>query len=126
MINTVDWNEHDQQIINWYGMLHCPAESCGVHLDNGVGETGQGYNHEKYQFVCLGCCTEFGPEVKKAPVKTGKAHSKDMSLRAKVLEFLDEQGSDMSTAARVKLVASVFDITPANARYYVSRVWRKV
>ena len=127
----------DQEMFNWYGVVYCPAESCGVHLDNGVAETSKEYRHEKYQFVCLGCCTEFGPELEvEAPTpapepakkvsKTGKASPKDMDLRAKVLVFLDQLEPGMATAARVKLTASVFEITSANARYYVSRVWRKV
>lgn len=49
-----------------HGLTHCP--NCGIHLDNGIGEhlqdvNGKHIKHEKYQFECLACGTEFGPEI---------------------------------------------------------------
>jgi hypothetical protein len=49
-----------------HGLTHCPH--CGIHLDNGIGEHGQEVNdkiikHEKFQYVCLACGTEFGPAI---------------------------------------------------------------
>lgn len=51
-----------------HGLTHCPH--CGTHLCNGVGEHMQEVNgtyvkHEKFQYECLGCGEEFGPEIQK-------------------------------------------------------------
>ena len=121
----------DKELFDDYGTVYCPSVNCGVHLSNGMSVHDAAeekmFHHRKYMFCCLGCSQEFGPAIDSTkpskPIKPGKAHPKDMSLRAKVLAFLDERPEDMTTAARVKLVASVFDITSANARYYVTRVW---
>lgn len=45
---------------------YCPH--CGISLENGVGAHGDDVNrqtvkHEKYEFACLGCGGEFGPEI---------------------------------------------------------------
>lgn len=58
----------DAYIISMYGYCNCPK--CGVHLSNGVGHHGQEVNgkvikHEKYEFECLACGEEFGPEIAK-------------------------------------------------------------
>jgi hypothetical protein len=49
-----------------HGLTHCPH--CNIHLDNGIGEHGQEVNgkiikHDKFQYVCLACGTEFGPAI---------------------------------------------------------------
>lgn len=71
-------NEDDQELVKDYGFVNCP--NCGVHLLNGVGYHLQEVNgtkikHDKFQFECLGCCEEFGPEIKKQrTVKTSETH----------------------------------------------------
>lgn len=56
-----------------HGFTHCP--SCGTHLSNGVGAHNQEVNgkqvkHDKFEYCCLGCGTEFGQAIE---VKTEKA-----------------------------------------------------
>lgn len=65
--------------------------------------------------------------VRKA-VKAKKAKAKKPSIKDEVLAFLDEctkKGSEMSKADLVNCTAMEFDITKANARYYIDRVWGK-
>lgn len=63
----------DKDLMDRCGHINCPH--CGINLGNGFGEHGQVVGdtpvaHEKFQFSCLGCGEEFGPEIKAAPVKT--------------------------------------------------------
>lgn len=49
---------------------HTTCPSCGISLSNGVGHhldevNGKKIKHERYEFVCLACNEEFGPEIKK-------------------------------------------------------------
>jgi hypothetical protein len=49
-----------------HGLTNCPH--CNIHLENGVGVhndevNGKVIKHDKFQFVCLACGTEFGPEI---------------------------------------------------------------
>ena len=51
-----------------HGLTQCPH--CGTHLRNGVGCHGDEVNgvrikHEQFQFACLACGEEFGPEIQK-------------------------------------------------------------
>ncbi len=61
----------DQEYVDMYGESHCPH--CGLHLGNGVGHhlqdaNGEVIHHEQFEFECLGCGKEFGPEITvKAP-----------------------------------------------------------
>jgi hypothetical protein len=55
---------------------HCP--SCGIHLDNGYqtdfNMRADGYEgNKKYEYICLGCTAEFGPEIYREakPVSAG-------------------------------------------------------
>lgn len=82
-----------------HGFIHCP--SCGIHLDNGVGEhdqevNGKAIKHDKLQYACLGCGEEFGPAI------PGKAAPKAKATRAPVV--------NTSTAERpCKLVWQIAD-----------------
>ena len=82
-----------------HGFIRCP--SCGIHLDNGVGEhdqevNGKAIKHDKFQYVCLGCGEEFGPAI------PGKATPKAKGTRAPVV--------NTSTADRpCKLVWQIAD-----------------
>jgi hypothetical protein len=65
----------DVYAYNIHGLLNCPH--CGCHLSNGIGEhmdevNGNYIKHDKYQFECLACNKEFGPEILK-PLKGSKA-----------------------------------------------------
>lgn len=65
-------NEHEQELINQYGYVECPH--CSISLFNGVGShldevNGTKIKHEKFQFCCLGCDEEFGPEIQKVARK---------------------------------------------------------
>ena len=48
-----------------------------------------------------------------------------MSMKKKVIEFLDARPDGLSKASLVARVADEFGITKGNARYYVTRVWSK-
>ena len=69
-------DSQDQCNLNVFGAVNCPA--CGISLRNGVGEhlqevNGKPVKHEKFQFECLACGVEFGPEISKATNnKTGE------------------------------------------------------
>lgn len=63
-----------------HSFTHCP--SCGVHLNNGIGEHNQEVNgkrisHKKFEFCCLRCNAEFGPAIKRtiASIKPPKSTS---------------------------------------------------
>ncbi len=65
-----------------HGFTHCPH--CGIDLDNGVGEhmqevNGKPIKHNKFQYECLGCGEEFGPEIKAAPAKEAKPAKKQVA-----------------------------------------------
>jgi|TARA_R110000764_G_scaffold21666_1_gene54539 hypothetical protein len=127
----------DQQFFDDYGFVYCPSPDCQVHLDNGMSIHDpfeeKRFHHKKYVYCCLGCCEEFGPLIDKGPFvqrvkKKGKAHPKNMSLRALVIAYLNEFGLCIVHGQRpvsdlVNEIAMEFDISKANARYYVSRVW---
>ena len=58
----------DVQGYRFHCLTHCPH--CGTHLDNGVGEHMQEVNgtyvkHDRFQYECLACGEEFGPEIQK-------------------------------------------------------------
>ena len=58
-----------------HGLTHCPH--CGAHLTNGVGEHMQEVNgtyvkHDRFQYECLACGEEFGPEIQKRSVTDKK------------------------------------------------------
>lgn len=58
-----------------HGHVNCPH--CGTHLDNGVGEHMQEVNgthvkHDRFQYECLACGEEFGPEIQKRSVTDKK------------------------------------------------------
>jgi hypothetical protein len=66
---------NDVYAYNIHGLLNCPHHGC--HLSNGIGEhmgevNGNYIKHDKYQFKCLACNQEFGPEILK-PLKGSKA-----------------------------------------------------
>ena len=56
--------------------------------------------------------------------KVKPAGKKKPSQKMAVLAFLDQGGKGRPVKDLVKEVAMEFDITPANARYFVSRVWK--
>lgn len=56
----------DLELIDSCGEVNCP--NCGIHLGNGWSVDGTEVNgetlrHKEFEFVCLGCGDEFGPEV---------------------------------------------------------------
>lgn len=58
--------EAENHPYSYTGHTNCPH--CGIDLRNGVGHHGDEVNgtrikHDRYQYCCLGCDTEFGPEV---------------------------------------------------------------
>ena len=125
MIEQKVEDELDQEYMDNYGFVYCPH--CGIHLENGMSihdpqkdQRGNWmYKHDKYQFECLGCGEEFGPELEvvEAPKKTGKKHPKNMTLRAKLFERFDAGDS-------VKKCEIEFGITYGNAHYHY-RNWKK-
>jgi len=127
-IEQIVKDDIDQLYMNNYGFVYCPC--CGVHLENGISHHDPEYDqfnrewrskHDKYEYACLGCGEEFGPELEDAPVKevkkTGKKHPKDMTLKAKCFECFDMNES-------VKDVQQRFGITYGNAHYHY-RNWKK-
>jgi len=117
----VAFGERDAYLFDNYGYTECPH--CGIHLDNGVGAHGDEVNgnavkHDKYEFECLACGGEFGPEIvkhenRKAPSST----TKNMTLRPKALR-------EFANGASVIEVRDTFNITYGNAHYYF-RVFKK-
>ena len=70
-----------------HGQVNCPH--CGTHLGNGVGEHMQEVNgtyvkHDKFQYECLACGEEFGPEIK----KRDPAEKKTIGPRPAMVESL--------------------------------------
>lgn len=71
------------------GFVNCPH--CGIHLDNGVGYHGQEmygkiFSHDKFEWECLGCGEEFGPEIPakiepKAPTRKIEVTNKSTAER---------------------------------------------
>jgi len=66
----------DKETKNEYGMVDCPH--CGIHLSNGV--TTNDYQLDsnlpglkKFEYMCLACNKEFGPNLEKKAAKTTKA-----------------------------------------------------
>ena len=59
--------------------------------------------------------------------KVRAKRAKKPSIKDAVLTFLDEcnKSGEMPKADLVNCTAMEFDITKANARYYIDRVWRK-
>jgi hypothetical protein len=118
-----NYEQLDQEYIDQYGMSHC--ESCGIHLENGVGfDEGK---RGQYIYSCLGCGHSFDVastnEVRKPAA--GKSSVKNMELRPLVLLWLNDNANDQPVAELVNQIAVKFDISKANARYYVSRVWNR-
>jgi hypothetical protein len=66
-------------------------------------------------------------------VKVNSKRSHPKSLKKNVLAYLDGHAqqvadgsiSEMQPASLVNLIAAEFDITKANARYYITRVWKR-
>jgi hypothetical protein len=61
--------------------------------------------------------------------RAGRAKVKKPSQKEEILTFLDEctkPGSMIMKSELVKCAAMEFDITNANARYYIDRVWKGV
>jgi hypothetical protein len=50
--------------------------------------------------------------------------TKKPSIKAEVLAYLDQSLPCLEKAELVSLTAMEFDITKANARYYIDRVWK--
>jgi hypothetical protein len=77
-----------------HGQQVCP--SCGIDLNNGVGEHKQEVNgkevkHDDFEFSCLGCGAEFGPAIRKvasSPERSAsiKASWEDPAVAAKRAE----------------------------------------
>lgn len=73
----------DEPIIGHF--IYCPI--CHTHLGNGYGvhgekRSGKTFKHEKYEYVCLACGGEFGPEVEHlvAPVKPEPTEKKKVEF----------------------------------------------
>jgi hypothetical protein len=130
VIDQIVEDEIDQQMMDYCGFVYCPC--CGIHLDNGISqhdpiEQDQWtreylYKNDKFEYACLACGEEFGPEIekdepKKAVKKTGKAHPKNMNLKAMCFATFDQ-------SICVAEVAAKFDITYGNAHYHY-RNWKK-
>ena len=61
----------DQEYINDFGTCTCPH--CNVHLSNGVAMNEPGeYECDEFEYACLGCGGEFGPEIGKLQVEAPK------------------------------------------------------
>ena len=72
-------------------------------------------------------------EAVKVNSKRNSKRSHPKSLKKNVLAYLDGHAqqvadgsiSEMQVASLVNLIAAEFDITKANARYYITRVWKR-
>lgn len=92
-----------------HGLTHCPH--CGDHLSNGVGEHLQEVNgtpikHERFQYECLGCGEEFGPEISKPATRTVKT----MGPRPAMIESLklDRRITHLDTGTEYKNACQVW------------------
>jgi len=85
-----------------HGFENCP--SCGTHLSNGVGVHGQEVNgliikHLNFEFACLGCGEEFGPEITTVVEKTKrviKNHSsieKPVEVSRRIIQAMKDSGN---------------------------------
>src|SRR5574343_1485505 len=91
------------------GFSHCPH--CGIDLANGVGEHMQEVNgtyikHERFQYECLGCGEEFGPEIAQPTTRTVKT----MGPRPAMVESLklDRRITHVDTGTEYKNACQVW------------------
>lgn len=91
------------------GFSHCPH--CEVDLANGVGEHMQEVNgtrikHERFQYECLGCGEEFGPEIATPATRTVKT----MGPRPAMVESLklDRRITHVDTGTEYKNACQVW------------------
>ena len=93
-----------------HGQVNCPH--CGTHLGNGVGEHMQEVNgtyvkHDKFQYECLACGEEFGPEIQ----KRDPAEKKTVGPRPAMVESL-------------KLDRRIVDLETGEVHANACRVWK--
>lgn len=75
--------ECDKGLYRDFGTTHCPE--CKCHLDNGVNTNENQIDSnlplfDKYEYMCLACNHEFGPEIKK--VKTKRVYNNSSSVKS--------------------------------------------
>lgn len=94
---------------SYTGHTSCPH--CGVDLRNGVGHHDEEVNgvrikHERYQYECLGCGEEFGPEIAQPATRTVKT----MGPRPAMVESLrlDRRITHVETGTEYKNACQVW------------------
>lgn len=87
------------------GYTYCPH--CGIHLDNGVGYHGQDVNgkaikHESFEYECLACGEEFGPEIGKKATPVEKTSSKRVVSSTSTVELPTKKVWHIADSAEMK------------------------
>lgn len=134
-----DVSAEKQRNVNLYGTANCPH--CGVDLDNGVGHHNQEVNgkrlkHKKYEFECLACGKEFGPEIAQTEVNsTGEkrpATVESLKLDRRIMSDVSEEvwpnayamwkanPEWMTSSQQDRLTATLYKAAKEGKRHYVT------
>lgn len=95
--NAVPKGYTDEDLASYCGYSHCPNKECGIQLSNGVcdfenmidvhGSESAAYKHQKHEFSCLACGTEWGevitPKGSRGSATRHYTDRSDMSLKEK-------------------------------------------